>query len=114
MEEEGAVVQVAAGVLEEEGEEEREVEGAGEVEGQGDGKAFLFFLVASQPGAGPGHRVWPGLHRDEQLAGQLAWLMQLLVCELLLPVWPPVCLLVAAVWLCLSLLAGSSQLAISC
>mgnify|MGYP006903675409 CR=1 FL=1 len=108
------MVQVAAGVLEEEGEEERGGEGAGEVEGRGDGKAFLFFLVASQPGAVSGHRVWLGLPHDEQLVGQLAWLRRHLVCELLLPVWPPVCLLAAAVWLCLSQLAGSSQLAISC
>ena len=56
-EEAAAGVQVGAGVEEEEGEEEREEEGAGEVEGRGDGKAFLFFLAASQPGAGPGHRV---------------------------------------------------------
>ena len=82
----GAVVQGAAGVLEEEVEEERGVEGAGEVEGRGDGKAFLFFLVASQPGAVSGHRVWLGLPYDEQLVGQLAWLLQLLVCELMLPV----------------------------
>ena len=55
-EEAGAGGQVAAGVLGEEGEEER---GEGVVvEGRGDGKAFLFFLEASLRGAASGHRVW--------------------------------------------------------
>ena len=68
-----------------------------EVEGQGDGKAFLFFREASQRGAASGHRVWLELLHGEQLVGQLAWLRRHLVCEQLLLVWPPVCLLAAAV-----------------
>ena len=105
---------MAVGELEEEGEEERGEGVVVEVEGRVGGKAFLFFRKASQHGAAPGHHVWLGLPHDEQLVGQLAWLQRLLVCGLLPPVWPPVCLLVAAVWLCLALLVGSSQLAISC
>ena len=114
MEEAAAGVQGEAEVAGEEGEEEREVEGAGEVEDRGDGQAFLFFREAFLHVSGPDHRVWLGLPRDEQLAGQLVWLRLLLVCEQLLPVWPPVSLLAAAVLLCLSLPAVSSLLAISC
>ena len=82
---------------EEEGEEERGEGVVAEVEGRVGGKAFLFFLAASRRGAASGHRVWLGLPRGEQLDGQLAWLQRRLVCELLPPVWPPVCLLAAAV-----------------
>ena len=57
-EEAGAGGQVAAGVLGEEGEEERGEGVVVEVEGRGDGKAFLFFLEASLRGAASGHRVW--------------------------------------------------------
>ena len=68
-------VQVGAGLVEEEGEEEQGEEGAGEVEGRGDGQAFLFFREAFLHGAGPGHRVWLGLSHDEQLDEQLALLL---------------------------------------
>ena len=63
------MVQVGAGVVEEEG-----VEGM-EVEDRGDGLAFLFFREAFLHGAGPGHRVWLGLSHDEQLDEQLALLL---------------------------------------
>ena len=59
-----------------EGEEEEAVEGAVvEVEDRGDGLVFLFFQEAFLHGAGPGHRVWPGLSRDEQPDEQLALLL---------------------------------------
>ena len=112
-EEAGAGGQVAAGVLGEEGEEERGEGVVAEVEGRVDGRVFLFFLAASRRGAVSGHRVWLELLHDEQLVGQLAWLLRHLVCEPLLPAVLPVCLLAAVVGLCHALLAGSNLRAIS-
>ena len=70
--------------MEEEG-EEGQAEGA-EVEDPGIGPVFLFLLEVSQRVSRPGRRVWLGPPRDEQLDGQLVWLLRLLVPEQLLPV----------------------------
>ena len=78
--------------------EEGRGEGAGaEVEDQGGGQAFLFFRLVSPHVSGPVRRVWLGPPHDEQLGGQLVWPLLLLVCEQLLPVWPPASLLAVVV-----------------